>query len=66
MFKDEDEDDNLAFSSGYAFVYDNGTWYLCGKAHGDETQNDALNAALNLWIEALPEDQRAALKQVMV
>jgi hypothetical protein len=83
MFKDDDEDDNLAFSSGYlafssgyAFEYsgndpysgklDDGKWYICGKAHGNETQNDALNAALNQWIEALTEDQRAALKQVMV
>jgi hypothetical protein len=75
MFRDDD-DDILAYRSGYAFVYsgndaysgklDDGNWYMCGKARGNETQSDALNAALNQWIEALPAANRAALEQILV
>jgi len=73
---DDDEDDIIAFRSGYAFVYtgndpysgkpDDGNWYVCGKAHGNETQSETLNTALNQWFEALPADNRAALEKILV
>ena len=78
MFKDdEDEDDIYAFLRGRVFVYSgtapysgkvaDGDWFLTGlKADGNETQNEALNAALNQWIEALPELLRARIERAMV
>jgi hypothetical protein len=76
MDSNEDDDHILAYRSGYEFVYSgnapysgkvvDGDWFLLGKANGNETQSDALNAALNQWIEALPEYLRARIERAMV
>ena len=45
---------------GHQFLTFGYQWYYCGES---KNQDSVLNHALKQWIQALPEEERAALEQ---
>lgn len=78
---DDDEEiiaeEIIVYRKGYMFYYVgndaysgnicDGNWRFCpGKELVNDTQDHALNAALDRWIAALPAAGRASLERLMV